>query len=96
MYYQELTILLFTLIYFSGFLLAHLEHHCVHDEKYWGSDQPEIKISRFERRMRQTAKLFDTPIRIHLDTSNLLSKGQEREFLIKIMSKIDRSLLIVI
>jgi hypothetical protein len=85
---QTFIFLLLTLLFtLSGFTLAHKEYKCVHDEKNMGPDQPDVKLSRFERRMRQSVRLFDAPIKIHLDSSNLDSVGQEREFILKIMSR---------
>ncbi len=80
-------ILVTVLCFISEVVLAHKEYQCVHDKRHKGPDQPVLKLSRFERRMRQSAKLFDSPIRIHLDDSNLGSVGRERELILKIMSK---------
>ena len=84
---QVLLFLLVAFLSFSVSVLAFKEHHCVHDEKYMGPDQPDVKLSRFERKMRQSVRLTDAPIRIHLDTSNLKSEGRERDLILKIMSK---------
>jgi hypothetical protein len=82
-------IFLFLLILFTllGLSLAHKKYHCSHEgdkKDYMG---PDLKLSRFERKMRQSAKLYDSPIRIHLDYSNLDSVGRDREYILKIISK---------
>ena len=68
--------------------VASIAHRCNHD-KILGDYKPtKGKISKFERKYRQFARQTASPIRIVLDTSNLRSTGQEREFIISIMGKI--------
>ena len=74
---------------FSNFLKINAisDLNCIHDEISNRHQISQKNISAFEKRFRQSDRLYDTPIRIHLDTSNLKSLGKERELIISIMSK---------
>jgi hypothetical protein len=78
----------FAFLLFWNFLYPIIaELHCGHDKISSLNPIPQKNISTFEKRMRQTYKLFDIPIRIHIDSSNLNSVGRERDLIISVMSK---------
>ncbi len=78
---------LLLLFIISSDSIAKVAHRCKHDEILKGFKPTKIKISNFEKKYRQYARQNVSPIKIVLDTSNLKSTGQEREFKISIMGK---------
>ena len=78
----------FLLLLIGALTYAHAPHRCEHSKISKRLPAPQVdKISPFEKRFRQANRLVNAPIRIHLDSSQLTLKGQERENILKIMGK---------
>ncbi len=80
--------LIFLILPILTVCLAHPPRKCEQSIVSKRFKPPQVDaISPFEKRFRQATKLVNAPIRIHLDSSKLTIRGQEREDVLKIMGK---------
>ena len=80
--------MIFPLLLFSFIFLVNGHFECGHGLKQNHIPEQDIRISRFESRIRQSARVFDSPIRIHIDTSNINGTERERALITRVMSKL--------
>ena len=77
---------LITICLLTTLILSSGEFECGHGLKQNEYPEQEYHLTRFERRMRQSIRLYDSPIRIHIDTTNVNGTERERALVTRVMS----------